>query len=89
MSKQIKRCILCLGIELRRLHNKGDCDCVGGCLLVCDSTKGCKGYYVEVKFNLRCFLLGHIWLGCNGSTYAYCDRCYKEKGDKSECEQVF
>lgn len=91
MSEKIKKCPICLGVELRVLHegDESNCDCVGRCLLVCDSTEDCDGCYIEVKFNLRCFFTGHIWLGCNGSTYAYCDRCYKEKGDKNECEQMF
>jgi hypothetical protein len=82
MSKKEPKCGICEGTNLRVLHegDESNCDCVGSCLLVCDSIEDCDGCYVEVKFNLRCFLTGHDWEGCNGSDYEVCDRCFKERG---------
>ena len=34
---------------------------------------------IEVKFNLKCFIFGHIWSnGNNENDWNWCDRCFKE-----------
>jgi hypothetical protein len=80
MSKNELKCELCGGSGFRVLHegDESNCDCVGKCLLVCDSTEDCDGCLIEVKFNLRCFILGHIWLYPKYGN-AWCVRCYKER----------
>jgi hypothetical protein len=80
MSKNKLKCELCGGDNFRVLHegDESNCDCVGKCLLVCDSTEDCDGCLIEVKFSLRCLFFGHVWLYSNDG-YAWCVRCFKER----------
>ena len=73
-------CSICNGGYFRVLHagDESNCDCVGKCLLVCDSTEDCDGCLIEVKFSLRCLIFGHISLYSNDG-YAWCVRCFKER----------
>ncbi len=80
MSKKELKCELCGGSGFRVLHegDESNCDCMGKCLLVCDSTENCDGCLIEVKFSFRCLLFGHIWLHSKDG-YAWCIRCFKER----------
>ena len=83
-------CSICNGGYFRVLHagDESNCDCVGKCLLVCDSKEDCDGLMnvkfslrslIKVKFAFRCFIYGcHIWKFSNDG-FAWCTYCYKER----------